>query len=898
MMKRFFVTLLSCIACNTVSASLWQDTSGADQRQLRDTPALQAQQNQVFRFDEARLLNLDMDSLNHHLDSAMPEDSVSTNSIQLPLPNGEFADYFLYQSPVMAPGLAAKYPDIRTFKVIGTDNAAYTGRLDLTPQGFHAVLRRNNETIFIDPLGNSNHYQSYYKRDFAARKTKSPQHKTFICRSGNHNAAIQSFADKLVQTTTPRAARLSFGNQIKTYRLAIAATGEFTQFHGGTKAQGLAALVTGINRINEVYERDLAVKLEIINNNDQIVYTDADNDPFDGSADLADLAITTINQSIGAANYDVGHVVSGEGSGGQANLGVICANGTKAGGETSSDSPVNDPFFIDYVAHELGHQFGSEHSFNAVSEACGGGNRSSNHAYEPASGSTIMAYAGICAPENLQQNSDAYFHSDSIEQIRNHLDNGSGNTCGVAGGNTNTPPDATAGTDKVIPKQTPFSLTGSGSDTDGDTLTYTWEQLDLGPATSSRGGLVDNGSSPIFRSFMPGTSPTRIFPQLSSILNNTTTYGEVMPTQSRELNFRLTVRDGKGGVASDDLRLQVVSAAGPFKVTLPESTSWTDGSQTITWDVANTTAAPLSCSMVKIDLSTNNGASFPTTLIASTENDGSATVTVPAVSTTNGRVRISCTSQPFFAINTGKITITSDGTGNGTNEAPVALNDSFTFSQSGNTRRLDVLKNDSDENGDALTISKITGAGNHIINIASDNKSINFKHAAGFSGTVTFSYTITDGTAEASANVSINITAPEPENEIPVANPDQYDVKANSEEITLNLLDNDTDADGDELTIIRINSVSDGGSVTIAEDGKSVSYQPADGFTGTEIINYAIRDTYGDTGSANVKITVSESDENNDGGGGSSGPYLLLSLLFFATARRAYRSLFACGQTE
>lgn len=874
MMRKTLAILLSCLACNTVSANLWQDTSATELRQLRGASSFQAQQNQVFRFDEARLLNLNMATLNHYLDSALPEGSAgSTVSIQLPLPHGEFVDYLLYHSPVMAAGLAAKYPEIRTFKVIQANNPANTGHLDLTPQGFHAMLQHDEQTVFIDPLGTANHYQSYFKHDYVAKKVNSAGHKPFVC-SSNHFMEEQPLANPLTRTQRipASAARLSSGAQIKTYRLAIAATSEFTRFHGGTKELGLAALVTGISRINKVYGRDLAVRLEIVEDNDKIIYTDPLNDPFNSDIALSSQAVTTIKQEIGTTNYDVGHVVSGKGDGGLAGISVICNDDRKAFGETSRDSPINDPFFIDYVAHELGHQFGSQHSFNATSDSCGGFNRFNSHAYEPGGGSTIMGYAGICGAENLQQNSDAYFHSDSIEQIRNHLDNGSGNTCGVTSGN-NKVPTVIAGDDKAIPKQTPFTLNGSGSDADGDTLTYTWEQLDLGPATNSRASLVDNGQGPIFRSFTPTKSPSRTFPQLSDILNNITTYGETLPTTERDLNFSLTVRDGKGGVASDELKLEVVAAAGPFKVTLPANTNWGNEKQTITWDVANTTVAPVSCAMVKIDLSADGGASFPMILAASTANTGSATVTIPAVSTTNGRVRVSCTTQPFFAINTAKITITSDGSGG--NEAPVAMNDNFTLDQAGNARKLDVLRNDSDPDGDSLTITELNSNGNHTIKIANDNKSINLKHSAGFSGVINFTYTVSDGTAQSSANVSVTITAPP--NETPVAKGDAYEVKQNSSETIFTALDNDTDADGDILTIFRINSISNGGTVTIAADGKSISYKPSDNFKGTEIINYAIRDENGATASANIRVTVVKK-----GGGGSNSPYFLMVLLMLA----------------
>ncbi len=878
--------------CNSALAALWQDSSNAELKQLRGESALQRQNDQVFRFDEARLLSLDTLALNTYLERAQPEESGGAGVlIQLPLPHGELVDYLLYDSPVMAPGLAAKYPEIRTFKVVGADNPAYTGRLDLTPQGFHAVLYRDARTIFIDPLGSNNHYQSYYKRDYAARKTKTSDYQPFVCNGphGSQGGSKQpALANRLLDSyNAARFAKLAFGTRIKTYRLAIAATGEFTQFHGGSKSRALAALVTGINRVNEVYERDLAVKLSIIDNNDAIIYTDPNTDPFDGSRSLADLGTPTINQAIGAANYDVGHVISAGGLGGQAGLGVICGP-DKAGGETSSDSPINDPFFIDFVAHELGHQFGSQHSFNGTAGSCAGGNRSGNHAYEPGSASTIMGYAGICDDENLQRNSDAYFHSDSIEQIRNHIDNGSGSGCGVWSGN-NQQPTVDAGANKIIPKQTPFTLRGTGNDADNDSLTYNWEQLDLGPATRSKADFTDQGRGPLFRSFSPTSSPTRTLPQISDVLAGSTSYGELLPSLSRTLNFRLTVRDGKGGVASDAMTVQVVSSAGPFKVTSPTNSSWLGNSQTVTWDVANTATAPISCPKVKIDLSTDGGTSFAIPLLASTDNDGSASVTLPVVTTSQGRVKVSCINQPFFAVNSANISISSTGTSS--NSPPIALNDQFTFEQSPNARQLDVLNNDSDPNNDTLTIVAVDNVTRHNVAISNSGRSISFTHSNNFSGNVNFGYTISDGKAQARANITVTINAstpnstpsptptPTPANQAPVANGDAYGVVNNGTTHRFSPLDNDTDADNDALIISAINSVSNGGTVAISSDGKSLNYQPAAGFSGTERINYTIRDSANNTNSADIQVTVSAAPASgSSGGGGSTGLLFLLSL--------------------
>ena len=756
MIKKYTPVLIACFVCSTAVADLWQDVSESDGRAKS---SLLSKSNQTPRFSEARLLDLDLQELSHALAAVASLGLEGANiSLQLPLPNGQFAQYTLSHSPVLSPALAAKYPQIRTFKAVDQNNPNNTGRLDYTPDGFHALLTHDGEEIYIDPIGVLNQYQSYYKADYVAKKLKSKSHSPMLCRSRDHGVApyhVQSAQQSSQRASKSKKLDLSFGSNLTTYRLAIAATGEFTSFHGGTVAQGLAALVTGVNRINQVYERDLAVRLEIVGDNNNIIYTNASTDPFGNSGgDLADEAVTAINAEIGEANYDIGHVVSGQGDGGLAELGAVCG-ASKAAGETASDSPINDAFFIDFVAHELGHQFGSEHSFNGGTDSCAG-SRAPMNAFEPGSGSTIMAYASICGEEDLQAAADAYFHSDSIEQIRTYLASGVGSSCGAATATNNSIPTVNAGADNAIPMQTPFVLSGSASDADAtDNLSYVWEQMDLGPATNSRASFVDDGQRPLFRSFSPIANATRTFPQISDVVNATTTYGEILPTTARTLNFRLTVRDGSGGVVSDDRQLTVSDAAGPFSVNTPNGSRWTAGTQTVNWDVANTTAAPISCANVEILLSTDGGISNTTTLLASTANNGSASVEIPSINTSMGRVRVQCTTQPFFAVNSANIII-GDG-GGSANTPPVATSDSFTLTQSSEPNNLNVLVNDSDADNDALRIVGLSNLVSGTATIAADELSINYTQADGFAGTTSFEYRVSDGEAEVTATVNITV---------------------------------------------------------------------------------------------------------------------------------------------
>ncbi|MCB9035136.1 MAG: T9SS type A sorting domain-containing protein [Lewinellaceae bacterium] len=596
-----------------------------------------------------RVLKLHTAAMLQHLDGA-PDESVANARtsgyiLELPRPDGRMERFRFCESPVMAPGLAQRFPQIKTYLGKGVDNPTALLRLDYTPHGFHAMVLAGEDTYFIDPyyhLLNDGFYLSYFKRDFQTSEV-------FDCE-------VEGLQEPQGQV---EGGVNGVGEELRTYRLAMACTGEYAQFHGGTVEQALAAMVTTMNRINGIYERDFSVRMELVDSNHLIVFTNPSTDPYSGGNSLGQNQ-NVVDQYIGTANYDVGHLVD-TGGGGVANLRAICDPQNKARGYTGLNSPIGDPFDIDYVAHEMGHQFGGNHTFNGTQGSCSGGNRNGPTAFEPGSGVTIMAYAGICGGDNIASNSIDHFHNGSLDEMTPYIVSGGASGCAQRDTTGNTPPLVEAGPNgQIIPISTPFELTGSAFDLEGDALTYCWEELDLGPGGNFNSPV---GNAPLFRSFSPTTDSTRVFPRISAIVNNTNSVAEVLPNYTRGLTFRLTVRDNfgfGGGVEWDTRILQATSQAGPFRVLSQNAaTTWEAGSfQLIEWDVANTDQAPVNAAMVNIFLSMDGGFTYPILLADSLENIGQAVITVP--DTLQGdqfRVKVKAVGNVFFDINNRNITI-------------------------------------------------------------------------------------------------------------------------------------------------------------------------------------------------------------------------------------------------
>ncbi len=681
-MKKLITRLILC------SVLLWAGnaTAGNYWHQIDPTKAPQNLQWQhperflVYTMDEATLKFL-MWNL-----STDPQEGMIVN---LPQPDGSFRDFKVWQTPMMPEVLAAKYPDIKTFTGEAIDNPMVTAKLDFTVYGFSAMIYDGDNTALIDPYDNyhDGFYMVHYRRD-----EKRNFNERMVCEVKDENEHAGGAAMVTAQTGLPKLAqRVSNGYQLRTYRLALSANNYYCRAATGlaspTIAQAFSKMTTTINRVNGVYNREFSVQVNFVANEDTLIWTAQTgtingNDPFhaDNSSGFNCLGInqTTCTNRIGSANYDCGHVFT-TGGGGISGVGIVCNNSQKARTVTGLSAPVGDAFDIDYVAHEMGHQFGSNHTFNNDVDGSCGGNASQNNAYEPGSGSSILAYAGICSPDNLQARSDAYFHASSLTQIQARLA-GSQNVCAVRTSTGNKLVYLAPFTANYkIPYKTPFELIApTAVDSVADTLvSYCWEQWNRGDFGKKLQQTFFKG--PIFRSYLPKAyDPVRVFPKNSLILAGNLTnvtsngnMGEKAPDTTRYLTFKLTVRNIFNGYGcflfpDDTVHIDAISTGaansfGGFKVTSQGTTgiAYDGGSaQTITWNVVGTDAAPINASNVIIYMSTDGGNTWPYT-VGTFPNNGSANIIVPnpPANTVIGRFKVKAVGNIFFNVNTRNITI-------------------------------------------------------------------------------------------------------------------------------------------------------------------------------------------------------------------------------------------------
>ena len=624
------------------------------------------------------------------LEFSLPAKSSST-VLTIPDPNGNFVRFRIEETQLLSPAIAAQYPTWKTYQGYGIDDPTATARFDLTDSGFHGyVLASGKGTFAIDPyqFNDTANYQVFYKNDVAPNRQ-------FHCKLDEMISESKTIAEISKGPLDFLSPEFSHGTQLRTFRLGIGTTTEFTNLFrqtGDTDTQmqtrAFNSVVTTVNRVTGVYRRDLAVSFTLVSGS-SLVYIVNPETPADyansGSPDL-NANVTNLNAALGSEGYDVGHVF-GSSDNGIAQLSSVCG-ASKARGYSGQPTPFGDGFDVDYVAHEMGHQFGANHTFNTQANC---NSVPANSRKEPGSAVTIMGYAGICSGNsNVSRHSIETFHVHSQTEAITFLTSGAGATCGTLAGSNMIPLIAPL-SNFTIPFNTPFLLTASATDGNGDALTYSWEQNDASTALASYPSTTDDDDinltfRPGFRSYLPVASGTRSFPSLPFILNNaneapvffqgmnpvgidcgndpasrTCISGEDLPSSARTMNFRVTVRDGQGGVADAGTALTVINTGTPFRVSSPNTaTTWFGGTNpTITWDVSGTNGGSINAANVKISLSTDGGQTFPTVLFASTPNDGSESLPAPAINTSQARIKIEAIGNVFFDINDTNFTITT-----------------------------------------------------------------------------------------------------------------------------------------------------------------------------------------------------------------------------------------------
>ncbi|MCW3466992.1 reprolysin-like metallopeptidase [Chitinophaga nivalis] len=622
---------------------------------------------------EFKLFDLNLTPLRNEVFKAVSRTAANPTIISLPNADGQIEQFEIREASNFEPALQARFPEIRAFSGKGITDKEATLKLSISPQGIQTmILRAGKESEFIEPYSADHTVYTVFKKQPKALpwKCSTPEQKL--------SASISAQVPNITGRNT---------GDLKTLRLAQSVTAEYSNYFGATSASQVSLVLTAVNatltRSNGIYERDLALHLNLISATTNVFYYNPSTDPYSpgstgaGGSWNGELQ-STLNSVIGAANYDIGHLFGASGGGGNAGcIGCVCDNQKGSGFTSPGDNvPQGDNFDIDYVVHEVGHQLGANHTFSHSNEGTGVN-------VEPGSGITIMGYAGITS-QDIAPHSIAAYHAASIAQIQANLANKAcAVTTNISG--TNATPVVNAGGNFTIPISTPFALTGSATDANaGDVLTYSWEQNDNASSGQTGGSSVASAtkaSGPNWISYLPVTSPTRYFPKLATILAGGLVSGplpggdasantEALSSVSRTLKFRLTVRDNApfsatppvsvGQTNFADATITVTNSSGPFAVTAPNTAvSWAGNSaQTITWSVANTTASPVSTANVKISLSTDGGNTF-NTLVASTPNDGSEVVTIPNTPTTTARIKVEAVGNIFFDISNANFTITS-----------------------------------------------------------------------------------------------------------------------------------------------------------------------------------------------------------------------------------------------
>ncbi|KMQ60311.1 hypothetical protein ACM46_17200 [Chryseobacterium angstadtii] len=569
--------------------------------------------------------------------------------VSIPAANGKLEKFQVWEFSNMAPELQAKYPDIKSYVGTGIEDPSAVLRFSLSPVSFSSMITRSGITEFIEPYTEDRKVYAVFDSNAKRNQEKEP----FECST--MDAVEKSALGMHNEGTQKKVAGFNV------FRLALSCTGEYAQYHltaAGTpatatdaekKAVILAAMNTSLTRLNSVFEKDLSLHFNLIANNEVVIFLDPATDPYTtfgtGSAQ------TAISTRVPAGDYDMGHLIDKRNANGVAGLGVICINNQKARGYTSCNFPEGDSFDIDYVAHEMGHQLGANHTFSLYLDGSG------TSEVEPGSGTTIMAYTGIMGDnDDVQFNSNDYFHAFNVTEIKNTIN---GVACGANTPFVNPAPVVNAGLDYTIPKSTPYVLKATTTDANTASYTYTWEQMDAAGDPETDANTIaypTKPAGPNFRSVVPVSSPVRYLPDFNKVLAGVlTTRWESVSSVARNLNFNVTLRTNHPidpQTSKDAMVVTVNAAAGPFVVTAPtfgQSLS-SGGAFNVTWDVAATNAAPINTANVNIKLSTDGGQTF-TTIAANTPNDGSEQVTIPAGSSSaNAFLMVEAVGNIYYAV--------------------------------------------------------------------------------------------------------------------------------------------------------------------------------------------------------------------------------------------------------
>ncbi len=657
--SKIFILLIvfSMYSFSMNAQDIWQDAPSERIISPKKERLSQPTQFRTLSFDSGTFLN--------QLQEAPSRDQLgSGNGIVMgfPLPNGRYGQFEMVNAELMHPDLAAKFPELKNYIGKGIEDKTASVRVSYSPYfGLNVMIQSGkHSTVYIDPFTKDHqYYMAYYRKDITNPDT------SFECFTEEPHPGTHHHVER-----HSRVGALGDCN-LRRYRLAQSCTGEYAQYHisqaGGTtgttagdKAIVQAAMNVTMNRVNGVFENDMGITMQFIPNNDLIIYLNAATDPWSGEYNTT--TAQTIDAQIGVANYDIGHNFNTSGGGNAGCLDCVCLavsqNGTHKGrGYTGRAAPIGDPFDIDYVAHEMGHQYGGYHVQSNASCRSGSGATE----VETGSGSSIMGYAGICTA-NVQNQSDDYFAYVNIRDIVTTANGGNASGCAELITSGNSGPSSDAGSDYSIPVSTPFKLEGTGSDPDDSGITYCWEQNDPENPSSNAAPTPTRTVGPMFRSLPPVSEPYRYMPNLDDLVNNVTPTFEVLPSVSRNMEFSFIVRDNNGiaGCTSSDLmNVTTVAGAGPFLVTSPNTNvTWDIGdTETITWDVAGTDIAPINCSNVDILLSQDGGMTYPVTLASNVANDGTHDIIVPNNLGNQTRIMIFCSDNIFFDISNEDFTI-------------------------------------------------------------------------------------------------------------------------------------------------------------------------------------------------------------------------------------------------